>query len=120
MKEASGGRVNGTRHFALEDDGGPMCFYHWIRDGYSREERLCVGVERPLVKFISVRYLHQPSQIHYCHTVADMAHHREVMRDEEIGDAKLFLDIIEKVDDLGLDGNVQSRNRLVADDEAWL
>ena len=39
------------------------------------------------------------------------------MRDEEVGQPELFLQFFQQVDHLRLDGNVQGRDRLVADDK---
>lgn len=41
------------------------------------------------------------------------------MADEEIGEAELVLQILEQVDDLGLDGDVEGACGFVADDETW-
>ena len=49
--------------------------------------------------------------------VADVLDDGEVMGDEEVGEAELLLQIHEKIDDLGLDGNVEGADRLVANDE---
>ena len=46
-----------------------------------------------------------------------MAHHRQIVRHKEIGQAKLFLQIPEHIDHLRLNGNVQCRDRLIADDK---
>ena len=39
------------------------------------------------------------------------------MADEKIGQAKLFLKILQQIDDLGLDRDIQRGDRFVADDE---
>src|SRR5215212_251217 len=39
------------------------------------------------------------------------------MGDEQVGELQLLAQLLEQVVDLGLNGNVQSRNGLVADDE---
>src|SRR5258706_4862338 len=41
----------------------------------------------------------------------------EVVRDEEVGDLSLALEVVKQVEDLRLDGDVQSADGLVADDE---
>ena len=46
-----------------------------------------------------------------------MLYHAEIMCDKEIADALFFLNILQKVDNLCLDGNVERRNRFVADDK---
>jgi hypothetical protein len=42
------------------------------------------------------------------------------MRDEQIREAIFVLEIHQQVDDLSLDGNVQSRDGLVSNDEAGI
>ena len=49
-----------------------------------------------------------------------MAHDREVVGDEEVGQAELLLQLLQQVDDLRLDRHVERRHRLVADDEVRL
>ena len=43
-----------------------------------------------------------------------MAHHREIVGDEEVGQPEIGLQILEHVDDLRLHRNVEGRDRLVA------
>jgi hypothetical protein len=47
-------------------------------------------------------------------------HDTEIVRDEEIGQVEIFLQLTQKIEDLGLDGDVESRDRLVADDQLGL
>ena len=49
-----------------------------------------------------------------------MPHDREIVRDEQIGEFELALQVLQQVDDLRLHRNVERRDRLVADDEARL
>ena len=44
-----------------------------------------------------------------------MAHDREVVGDEEVGEAELRLQVLEQVDDLALDRHVEGGDGLVAD-----
>ncbi len=46
-----------------------------------------------------------------------MADDGEVVRDEEVGEVEVLLERLEQVDDLRLDGDVERRDGLVADDE---
>ena len=50
----------------------------------------------------------------------DVPHDGQIVRDEEVGDAELFLQLHEQVDHLGLDRDVEGRDGLVADDEPRL
>jgi hypothetical protein len=45
--------------------------------------------------------------------VGDVADHREIVRDEEIGQAQHLLQVHEQVQHLGLHRDVERRNRLV-------
>ena len=41
----------------------------------------------------------------------------QVMGDEDVGDSEFLLEVIEQVEDLGLDGQIQRGDRLVQDDD---
>ena len=45
---------------------------------------------------------------------------RQIVGDEDVGEAELLLQVGEQVEDLGLDRDVQGRDRLVADDQLRL
>ena len=47
----------------------------------------------------------------------DVPHHRQVVRDEQVRQVELVLEVLEQVEDLGLDRHVERRHRLVADDQ---
>lgn len=66
------------------------------------------------------RRLHQAAKVHHPHPVTDVAHHRKVMGDEQIRQAKLLLQVHEQVDDLRLNGDVQGGDRLIADHQIRL
>ena len=52
--------------------------------------------------------------------VGEVAHHRQVVGDEDEGDAELAPELVEKLDHLRLDRDVERGDRLVADDELGL
>src|ERR1700730_18147509 len=74
----------------------------------------------PAVEIAGGRHLDDLAQVHDDDPVRDVLDHREVVRDEEGGQAALLLQPFEQVDDLGLDGDVERADRLVADDEAGI
>jgi len=49
-----------------------------------------------------------------------VADHAQVVGDEQIGQTQLVLQVLQQVDDPGLDGDIQGRDRLVADDKLWI
>ena len=82
------------------------------------QQRLRVGVVRACEHDLGGTELHQPAQVHDRDAVGDVAHDAEVVRDEQVGDPFLHLQLDEQVEDRGLHGHVERRGRLVADDEA--
>ncbi len=61
------------------------------------------------------RGLHDPAEVHDRDPVGDVPDHRQVVRDEQVGQAELLLQVLQQVDDAGLDRHVQRRHRLVED-----
>ena len=61
--------------------------------------------------------LDDAAEIHDGNVVADVLHHREIVRDEQVGELPLALQVLQEVDDLRLDRDVERRHRLVADDQ---
>ena len=58
--------------------------------------------------------------LHDHDAVAERAHDLEVVRDEEVGEARLVLQLAQQLDDLGLHRQVERRGRLVEEDELGL
>jgi hypothetical protein len=74
-------------------------------------------VQRPAEELLGRRQLDDLAQVHDGDAVGDVADHGEVMRDEEVGQVELVLQLHEQVEHLGLDRDVERRDRLVRDDE---
>ena len=55
---------------------------------------------------------------HHGNPVGHVPHNPQVMRDKQVGQAELRLQVAQQVDHLGLDRHVESRNRLVAYQQA--
>ena len=51
--------------------------------------------------------------------IADVFNDGEIVGNEKIGEVKLFLEVHQKVDDLGLDRDIEGTDRFVADDKLW-
>src|SRR3546814_3757206 len=60
------------------------------------------------------------AEVHHGHAVGDVAHHREVVGDEHVGEVELGLELLQQVHDAGLDRHVESRDGLVEDDQLRL
>ena len=52
--------------------------------------------------------------------IADVFYHRQVMADEQVGQAQFLLEILEQVDDLRLDAHVERTHRFIADNKPGL
>ena len=64
--------------------------------------------------------LDHAAEIHDRHAVADVLDDRQVVSDEEIGQSEFLLQVLEQIDDLGLDRDVERGYGLVADDQLRL
>ena len=53
------------------------------------------------------------AEIHDHHVIGDVAHDREIVADEEIGEIEPLLDVGEEVQHLRLDRHIERRDRLV-------
>jgi len=58
------------------------------------------------------------SQVHDRNLVADMLHNREIVRNEQVRDAEILLQLDQEMKDLGSNRHVQSRNEFVANDDS--
>ena len=72
------------------------------------------------VQFFCIGYLDDFPQIHDCNPVGDVFNNRKVMGNEKIGQSESGLQILEQVDNLGLNGHIKRGNRLVADNNFWI
>src|ERR1700675_3327718 len=118
MKMAAGWRLNGARDLAAQSDALP--FYFRIRNRDRRQQRFGVGVQRRGIKLAGWRGLDDAPEIHDGNALADMLDHRQIMGNKEISEPEFLLQVLQQIDDLGLDRNIQRRHRLIADDQFGL
>ena len=64
-----------------------------VGDRHRREQRLGVGMAGIFEQLGFVGDFDDAAEIHHGHPMADMRHHREVMCDEQIGEAVLSLQV---------------------------
>ena len=50
---------------------------------------------------------------HDGHVIGQMSHHGQIVGNQNQRQRKAFLEVLQEVQDLGLDGQIQSRNRLI-------
>src|SRR5207253_7299435 len=68
-------------------------------------------------ELVAGRELDDAAEIHDRDALAEMPNHRQVVSNEQIGQAESFAQILEEVNDLSLYRNIECGDRLVADDE---
>src|SRR5262249_17998701 len=81
------------------------------------EQRLGVRMKRISEERPCRRELDDPAQIHHGDAMTDVLDDGEIVRDEQIGETELALQVDEKIDDLRLHRDIERRDRLVADDQ---
>ena len=72
---------------------------------------------RPLVEILVDTDLRHLAEVHDQDAVGDVADDVEIVRDEQVGEAELLLQVLEQVEDLRLHGDVERGHGLVADDQ---
>ena len=115
VEPASRGRVRGARHVPRKQD--PRHLQVRVGDGDRGEERPRVRVERRCEEPLRGGGLHDLPEVHHVHPVADVEDHREVVGDEQVREPQLPLEVLQEVQDLGLDAHVEGGRGLVQDDE---
>src|SRR5262249_57318236 len=84
--------------------------WHWHR----REQRLRIGMARFGKNLWRRSALNDTPEVHHRHARGDVLHHREVVADEDVGEPKALLQVLEQVQDLAAYRNVEGRHRLLA------
>ena len=77
-------------------------------------------MSRPLEQLVPRRDLDDPTEVHHPDPVADVAHDRQVVGDEQVRQPQLRLQVHQQVEHLRLNRNVERRHRLVADQQIGL
>lgn len=118
MKMAAARWIDRRRDFAAQDLmlTDPL----WIRDRHRIKESLGVGVARLRIELLGVSHFDDLTQVHHRDSVTDMLYYAQVMGDEKVCQAEFLLKVFKQVDYLGLDGQIEGRDRLVSDDQARL
>ena len=105
---------------ALSASPAPFCLDLGVRMQARGEQRPGVGLARVFENFPDGPLLDDAPALHDHDAMREIAHQRQVVGDEDVGEVELVLEAVQERDHLGLDGDVEGRNRLVADDQLRL
>ena len=103
--------MDGAGEFTL--DGVVPLAVQGIQLGGRLGQHLGIGVGGVLEDGLGGAHLHVAAQVHHHHPVGDVAHHPQIVGDEQHRQLQLPLELGKQIDDLGLDGYVQGGYRLV-------
>jgi hypothetical protein len=70
-------------------------------------------MERVPVEGLGVGVLDDPAEVHHRGAVRDVAHRRQIVRNEQEAQLLPRLQIFQQIHDLGADRHIQSRDRLL-------
>ena len=120
VEAASGRGVQRAGDVPLEQYAQPSPLQVRVGHRDGREQGMGVGVHRLREQPLRRGALHDLAQVHHRDVVAHMAHHRQVVGDEQVGEAQLLLELVEEVQHLGLDRHVEGGYRLIEHQEAGI
>ena len=89
VEPAARRRVDRRGHVALQDDPPLLLGHVRVRDRHRRQQGARVGVLRVLVQRVARGHLDDLAQVHDRHAVGHVLHHRQVVRDEQVGQVEL-------------------------------
>ena len=110
-------KSDGVRKSTFQHNSVTILLNIRIRNRNCGKKCLGIWVHRILKKLLTVSKLNKRSQIHNTNTVTDMLNHGKVMGNKQISQSTLSLKLLQKVDNLCLNGNVQSGDWLITYDE---
>ena len=112
MEPAALGWIGRRGDIPLQDDAVHLLIGVGIGDG--GEQRLGIRMQRFAEDLLLGTELHHSAQIHDEDLIGNELNDTQIVRNEQICQAHILLQLFQQIDDLRLDGNVQGRNRLIA------
>ena len=116
VEAAAGGRIDRARHVALQHQLQTAAAR--VRHGCGGDQRLGIRVQRAREQRVAIAISTMRPRYITATRCADVLHHAEIVRDEQVGDAALVLQIAQQVQHLRLHRDVERRDRLVRHDQA--
>ena len=118
VEAASSRDVHGARRVPLEAWLGRPADLGEPRRRLQQHAR--VRRARVAVKVIALRHLGDGTEVHDGDPVGQKADDREVVRDQQDGEAQTVSQVVEQLQDGRLHRHVEGRDGLVGDEQAWL
>ena len=118
VKPASFWRIDGTGDISLENNS--FLFHGGVRRRGGRQQGLGIGVQGAPIEFFTISELHDFTQVHDGHPVADVFYDAQVVGYEQVGQVELFLQILQKVENLCLNRYIQRGDRLIGNNQLWV
>src|ERR1700722_2098620 len=75
---------------------------------------------RVQIDLIARRDFDNLAEVHDGYAIADVFYHPQVVRDEQVGQLQLLLQVLQQIDYLRLDRDIERRDWLVEHEEAWI
>jgi hypothetical protein len=122
-RDGRGGGLRSRRgvvHAQQRERRGFVRALHGAQPRHRRQQRARIGVLRAGEDLVRAALFDLVAAVHDQHAVGDFRHHAHVVRDEDHAHVHFFLQLADQLQDLGLDGHVQGRGRLVGDQQLGL
>ena len=94
-----------------------LLLIHRVRQRNGRQQGPGVGVQRMGKQLIGTGHLHHLAEVHNADAVGEVLNDGQVVGDEEDGQAEFLPQLVQQVDNLGLNGHVQRGHGLVGNDQ---
>ena len=85
--------------------------------GRTRQKGLGIGVARRGEDTPARPLLDRPPEIHHQNIIGNALHNAKVMGDEDVGEFKFLLEILQKVQNLRLDRNIKGGYGFISDNQ---
>lgn len=105
MEVTAGRRIERRRDFSPDEQTVARAVR--VGDRHGVEERFAVGVAGGVIQSFGGSQFDDPSEIHDRDPIADVLDHRKIVRDKEISQGKLLLQILQQIDHLGLNRQIE-------------
>ena len=111
-------RIGGRRQFALQ--AYDLGLARPVQRRHRRQQGLGIGMLGRAQYLVDRAALDDPPQVHHRNLVRQILDHGDVVRDEQVGQAEIALQLFQQIEDLRLHRNVERAGGLVADDQLRL